>query len=179
MKKDELEHIMEDILGDAKSLLSRDGYVSPIAFMSVGKIMHIIKLNFRNKEEKEEQVLMLTTIARIQKADALIVVAESWYVTSNKPNLEIEPAKHPMKKECILLVGECEEERVTITQKFEREKGTDGDRIIFGERDYVDTFDFHPMNLGIKRVKKHDKDTLKSDIKDLKSKIKNLRSNLN
>lgn len=132
MKKDELEHIMEGILDDAKSLISKDGYIAPVAFMCVGKVMHIVKLNFKDKEEKEKQISILTTMARIQKADALIMVVESWYVASDRPNLEIEPSKHPMRKECIFIVGECNEGKVTIAQKFEREKGENRDRIIFG-----------------------------------------------
>lgn len=168
MKKEELEHVMKGILENAKSLLSRDGRLVPVAFMCIGNEIGVTPLNFKNREEKERQVALLTKVARLKNADALIMVAESWYVASNKP-LEISPSKHPMRKECICIVGECEEGDFTITQKFEREEDIDGDRIIFGERDDMDIFGFSTFNFGIKNKKKYDKGTLKSKINAFRS----------
>lgn len=172
MKKEVLERIMEDILENAKSLLSRDGHLVPVAFLCARNDIGIIPLDFKNREEKERQVALLTKMVKLKNADALIMAAESWIVTSDNPNLKITPSKHPMRKECICVVGECEEGDFTITQKFEREKDKDGDKIIFGEKNDMDIFGLSTFNFGIKNRKKHDKGTLKS-------KINAFRSNLN
>ena len=170
MKKEELEHIMEEILENAKSLLSRDGYIAPVAFLCIGNEIRVIPLNFKNREEKERQVVLLTKVARLENADALIMVAESWYVISNKPSLEIEPSKHPMRKECIFVIGEYEEGDITISQQFERED-KEGDRIIFGDRDNMNTSGFSKFNFGIKNRKKYDNSILKPDINYSKSNL--------
>lgn len=176
MKKEELEHAMKGILEDAKSLLSRDGRLVPVAFICTGNEIGITPLNFKNREEKERQAMLLAEVVKLKNADALIMVAESWYVTSNDPNLKIEPSKHPMRKECICVMGECEEGNITIAQNFEREKDIDGDRIIFGDINDMNILDFSKfnfgINFGIKNRKKYDKGTLRS-------KINALRSNLN
>ncbi len=145
MKKDELEHMMEDALEKAKSLLLRDGYLAPIAFLFSEKEVHIISLTFKNQEEKEEQVMLLRNIAELKNAEAIFLVIESWYVTSDKMDINMMPSKHPMRKECIFLVGECEEGNATIMQQFEREK----DKIIFGEKDNINIFGSR-FNFGIK-----------------------------
>lgn len=149
MKKDELEHMMEDALEKAKSLLLRDGYLAPIAFLFSEKEVHIISLTFKNQEEKEEQVTLLRNMAKLKDADAIFLVIESWYVTSDKMDINIIPSKHPMRKECIFIVGECEEGNATIIQKFEKEK----DKIIFGEKDNINIFGSR-FNFGIKDRKR-------------------------
>ena len=119
MKKDELKDLMEDTLEKSKELLSRDGYVSPVAFICYGDRVDIIALSFKNEEDKEKQIRVLGKLARMKKADAIYIVVESWYVTSDKKDLSIIPSKHPMRKECIFVSGECEEGDVLIIQKFE------------------------------------------------------------
>lgn len=171
MKKEELEHIMEEILENAKSLLSKDGYLAPVAFLCIGNEIRVIPLSFKNREEKERQVVLLTNVARMENADALIMVAESWYVTSDKPSLEIEPSRHPMRKECVFVIGEYEEGNITISQKFEREEDKEGDRIIFGDIDNMNTFGISKFNFGIKNRKKYDNSILKPNINYSKSNL--------
>src|SRR3990167_9404617 len=140
MKKNELKDLMEFTLKKSKELLLRDGYVRPVAFMHYGNMVDIIGLTFKNQEDKEKQVYLLGKLARTKKADAIFIVAESWYVVSDKRDLSIIPSKHPMRKECILVSGECEEGDVAITQKFERKeiKNEEKEEIIFGEKDDMD-----------------------------------------
>lgn len=165
MKKDVLKILMDDTLEKSKELLLRDGYVAPVAFIFYGDEMGIIPLTFKNDEYKERQIYALREMARVKKADAVFIVMESWYVTSDKKDLSIVPSKHPMRKECIFVVGECEEGDVTIIQKFERkeikgverkenrEKGRKENRgeIVFGEKDDIG-IGFSKFNFGIKKI---------------------------
>lgn len=140
MKKDELKDLMEYALKKSKELLLRDGYVRPVAFMHYGNNVDIIGLTFKNQEYKEKEIYILGKLARMKKADAIYVVSESWYVISDKKDLSIIPSKHPMRKECILISGECQEGNITVTQKFERKKIKNGEKeeIIFEEKDVID-----------------------------------------
>lgn len=172
MKKDELKVMMEDILGQSKSLLLRDGYLVPVAFMYSGNDLDIFGLKFRTQKEKDEQIMLLRHIVKMKKADAVIMVVESWYVTSDKKDLSIIPSKHPMRKECIFIIGECGEGNSTIMQKFERntekekekkertKKGIKEEIIVFGEKDNTDTdIGFSKLSFGVKdREKDRDKD---------------------
>lgn len=156
MKKDELKDLMEDTLEKSKELLLRDGYVRPVAFIYYENEVDIIGLSFKSEEDKAKQIFALGKLAKMKKADAIYIVAESWYVTSDKKDLSIIPSKHPMRKECIFISGECEEGDVTITQKFERKeiKNEEKEEIIFGENDDIDTIGFSRFNFGIKKMKR-------------------------
>lgn len=155
MKKDELKDLMENTLEKSKELLLRDGYVRPVAFIYYGKEIDIVALTFENQEDKERQMYVLGKLAKMKKAHAIYIVAESWYVTSTKRDLDIIPSEHPMRKECILISGECEEGDIAITQKFERKEIKNGDKeeIIFGEKD-IDTVGFSRFHFGIKKKKR-------------------------
>ena len=148
MKKDKLKDIMEHMLEQAKTLLLRDGYIAPVGFIHYGNKIDIIGLRLKNQEDKEMQILALGEMARVKKADAVITVIESWYVVSDKKDLNIVPSKHSARKECIIAVGECEEGSVMIIQKFERRVRKNGkkDKFIFTEKE-------EDMNIGFSRFK--------------------------
>lgn len=149
MKKDNLKDIMEHTLEKSKELLLRDGYVAPVGFICYGDNMDIIPLTFKNQEDKEIQISALGKMVRMRKADAVFIVIESWYVTSDKKDLSIIPSKHPTRKECIFIVGECEEGDVTIMQKFERDEK---DEFFFGKKEDID-IGFSIFKFGIKKIK--------------------------
>lgn len=144
MKKEELKELMEYNLECARHLLLRDGKLIPVAFLRHGNEFNIIPMSFRDENEKDVQVAALRELVKKKNADVIFMIVESWYVTyENKEDLDIMPSEHPMRKECVFLVGECEDGRVAMTQIFEREN----DKIIFGEKidmneSYSTRFDF-------------------------------------
>ena len=154
MKKEELKNLMEDSLEYAKKLLLRDGMLLPVAFIVSGDNIDIIGLTFRDNDEKDQELFFLRKLVREKNAYAVYVIIESWYVTSNKIDLTVEPSKHPMRKECIFLIGECEEGDVTILQIFDRKDG----EIIFGEKTYIDKINSLKFDFGIKERNKQNKD---------------------
>lgn len=145
MKKEELEEEMKRALENAKELLLKSGRILPVAFIYSENGVGIIGFPFKNRIEKEIQVSNLIELVEIENANAIFFIIESWYVVSDKKDLDIEPSKHPMKKECILLFGECEDGNITMMQKFEREK----DEIIFGEEIDIDSLGFSRFSFGI------------------------------
>lgn len=156
MKKEDLKNLMEDTLETSKKLLLRDGYISPVAFMHHEDTMDIIGLTFKDEKEKEKQIYILGKLAKMKKADAIYILVESWYVTSDKKDFGVQPSKHSMRKECIFIYGECEEGKVTIMQKFERKEIKGGEKeekeeIIFGEKDDIYDIGFSRFNFGIKK----------------------------
>lgn len=154
MKKDQLKDLMELTLEQSKKLLLRDGYVAPVGFICYGDRIDVVGLIFKNQKDKEIQIRALGKMARTKKADAVFIVIESWYVTSVKKDFSIIPSEHPMRKECIVVVGEYEQGDVNIIQKFERNKRENGekDEFIFGEKEETDT-GFSRFSFGIKKHK--------------------------
>lgn len=158
MKKDMLKTLMEETLEKSKQLLLRDGYVTPVAFMSCENTVGIIPLRFKNHEEKMMQMQALGEMAKVKRADAVFVVVESWYVTHDKVDLSIVPSKHPNRKECIFIIGECEEGYVTLVQTFERRemkgkgKGKKKEEFIFGGQDCLSDTGFSVFKFGIKKT---------------------------
>lgn len=63
-----------------------------------------------------------------------------------------------MRKECIFIVGECEEGDITIMQSFGRKRG-EGNKeiIIFEDMHDIDTISSN-FNFGIKKRKKNNLD---------------------
>jgi hypothetical protein len=157
MKKDELKDLMEDILETAKIALVKDGKLRPMAFLKNDDNFGIIPLSFGDNDEKNRQLSALRIIVKEENAEAIFIVTESWYVTTDKQNLEMEPAKDPRRKECIMMMGECEEGNIAIVQIFERENGMENGKIIFGKildaREEIST----RLSFGIKARKKQDK----------------------
>ncbi len=155
MEKDQLKDLMEHTLEQSKKLLLRDGYVTPVGFICYGDKIDIVCLTFKNQEDKGIQIGALGKITRTKKADAVFIISESWYVTSVKKDFSIIPSEHPMRKECIIVVGECEQGDVNIMQKFERHKreNEEKDDFIFGEKEYNDT-GFSRFSFGIKKQKR-------------------------
>lgn len=153
MKKDELKDLMECTLEQSKELLLRDGYVRPVAFIYYGNDVDVVGLSFENQEDKVKQMYALGKLAKMKKAGAICIVAESWYVTSDKKYLDVIPSEHPMRKECIIITGECQEGDITIMQRFERKeiKNENKEEIIFGEKDDVGAINFSKFNFGIRK----------------------------
>lgn len=143
--KDELRTLMEENLEKAKSLLLRDGYVAPVAFIFVGKNIGICPLRFTDEREKFTQMTALKMFAKAQKADAIFVIIESWYVTADK--IDVVPSKHPDRKECIFVIGECKEGDITITQKF----GRKNEKIIFEDKFEMEGMKSDIFDFGIKK----------------------------
>lgn len=148
MKKEELKNLMENSLEYAKNLLLRDGSLLPVAFIVYGDNIDIIGLTFRDNEEKDQELIFLRKLVREKNANAVYVIVESWYVTSNKIDLTIEPSKHPMRKECIFIIGECKEGDITMMQIFDRKNG----EIIFGEKTDIDKISSLKFDFGIKEI---------------------------
>lgn len=134
MKKEELKDMMEDILETAKIALEKDGKLRPMAFLEIGDNFGILPLSFGNKDEKNRQLSALRIIVRKENADAVFIVTESWYVTTEKERLTIEPSKDPKRKECIMILGECEEGNIATVQLFDREDGKENGKIVFGKK---------------------------------------------
>lgn len=130
MKKEELKDLLEGTLEKAKELLLRDRRLVPVAFVHFEKIIDVISLSFRDNNEKSCQLSLLKKFIKEKHADAILIVAESWYVTTDIKNLRIEPSKHSMRKECIIIYGECEEGSISLMQIFDNKDG----EIIFGEK---------------------------------------------
>lgn len=153
MNKDELIENMEHFIEKAKFLLERDGYLVPVAFLFSGDNIGVIGLNFKDQREKQMTMLALKKKADENDADAIIVVVESWYISSpgDKKIVKVKDlGSHPDRKECIFVFGECEYGIATLMQKFEKYK----DEIIFKEKIDISssysTFDF-----GIRNRKAH------------------------
>lgn len=68
--------------------------------------------------------------AKVNKADAVFIIIESWYVTTDKIDESIIPSKNQNRKECIFVIGECKEGDIGISQHFGRKKG----KIIFEDK---------------------------------------------
>lgn len=157
MKKEELKDIMEDFLGTAKMALEKDGKLLPMAFLKNDDNIGIIPLSFRDNDEKNRQVSALRIIAKKENAEAVFIVTESWYVTTDNGHVEIEPAKDPKRKECVMMMGECEEGSIAIVQLFDREDGEENGKITFGEKIDMEDSISTRFNFGIKDRKKQDK----------------------
>src|SRR3972149_6258886 len=152
MKKEELKDIMEETLKTAKSLLIKDSKLIPVAFVRSEDNVDVIGLSFKDNEENM-QLFLLKKLVKMKNANAIFIVTESWYVTSDKKDLKIEPSKHPMRKECIFIYGECEEGNITLMQVFNRK---DNDEIVFGEKlDHIDCVSLK-FDFGIKENKKQE-----------------------
>ena len=150
MKKGELKKLMEECLDQSKELLLRDGYLMPVAFVMHKDNFDTIGLSFRDNDEKNRQFTLLRKLVKEKNANTVFVIIESWYVASNKKDLTIEPANHPMRKECIMMIGECEEGNITIMQIFDRKDG----EIIFGEKidmTEMGEIDSLKLDFGIKK----------------------------
>ena len=150
---------MENILELAKIALEKDGKLAPMAFMRYGGDFEVMPLSFRDNDEKNRQLSLLRRIAMKKNADIVFILTESWYVTSDidhidTGHLDIEPSKDPARKECILMVGECEDESITIMQIFDREDGKENGKIIFGEKIDMREMTSSIFNFGIKDRKK-------------------------
>jgi len=143
MKKEELKELMECNFEHAKRLLSRDGKLFPVALMFCGNEMGILPLSFKGDNEKDMAVATLRALAEKKNADAVCVIAESWCVTAD--TITVAPSKHPMRQECIVITGECENGKVTIIQTFKRENG----KIVFGEKTYMDKPHINRFSFGI------------------------------
>lgn len=149
---------MEDILETAKVLLEKDGKLVPIAFIENSDNIGIILLSFSDNDEKSIQLSILRDVAKAKNADAVILVTESWYVTTTSPVITVEPCKDPKRKECIMIVGECEDGNITLVQLFDREGGKENGKIVFREMIGMGGKVSLKFNFGIKDRKKHNKE---------------------
>lgn len=155
MLKSELKAIMKENLEKAKFLLLRDGYVAPVAFICSGYQIGILPLNFKDQKEKEIQIFILKKIVEESKAEAVIMITESWVVSTNKDDMTkiikepIIPSKHPKREECIFVTGECEEGVITIMQKFKKK----GKKIIFGKDEEMQDPKYNKFNFGIRNIR--------------------------
>lgn len=150
MKKEELKELMEYNLICAKRLLLRDGKLMPVAFMHNEKQIGIVPLSFKDANEKDMQVAILRKLVKEKNADAIFMITESWHVSINKgEDLNIIPSEHPMRKECIFLIGECKDGRIAMMQIFEREN----DKISFGEKIDMSEISDTRFDFGIKDKK--------------------------
>ena len=150
MRIEKLKELMEYNIEFGKHLLTKDGKLFPVAFMICENDMGIIPLSFKDENEKDIQVKILRELGKAKNADAIFMMTESWYVTTkNKEELGTDLSKHPMRKECILVIGECEYGRIAIIQIFERKN----DEIIFGEKIYMDRLCFTRFDFGLKDKK--------------------------
>jgi hypothetical protein len=154
MKKEELRMATDDILETAKRLLVKDGGLVPMAFIVCGNNVDIKPLSFRDNDEKHRQLSLLRDYVKKKNVDAIVVLAESWYVTSDSSDIILEPSKDPTRKECILMTGEDENGNFSIVQIFDREGGKENGKVIFGERVDVDETISLQFNFGIKDRKK-------------------------
>ena len=163
MKKKELKVRMEDLLQTAKVILEKDGKIVPMAFVYHHNTVDIMAMLFRDRDEKNKQLSVLRDIVKKKNADAIFIVTESWFVTTDSSSpLNIEPSKDPRRKECIMMMGECEDGNDTIIQIFDREGGKENGKIIFREKiDWKESISWK-FNFGIKDRKKQ-----KIDLKDL------------
>lgn len=154
MKKEEFKILMEDVLGIAKTHLTKDGKLLPVAFIKYDDNIDIIALSFGDNAEKDECFSILRGYVKKNNADAILVLVESWYVVTNSRNVTIEPSKDPTRKECIMIMGEHEEERVTLVQTFDRKDGKENGEIVFGEKINAGDVSSAKFHFGIKGRKK-------------------------
>ncbi len=145
--KDELRNFMEEYLEKANILLLRDGHLDAVGFIFVGKEIGVCPLRFKDAKEKHRQLNALKMFAKIKKADAVFVMIESWYVTSDKRDEKIIPSKHPDRKECIFVIGECREGNITIKQNFGRKH----DKIILEDKVEMSGVETETLDFGIKK----------------------------
>jgi hypothetical protein len=154
MKKEILKLIMEDVLQTAKEILVKEGKVLPIALVIRDGNIDRIPLSFRDENEKISQISMLKDFVKNKNADIAIVVTESWYVETDSGHLTMSPSKDPRKKECIMIIGECEECGVALIQLFGKEEDKENGKIVFGKKiDDLGNFS-SKFNFGIKDRKK-------------------------
>jgi len=154
MKKEELKSLMDQALEKAKILLLRDGHLVPVAFMHCENNIDVIGLSFKDRADKNRQLSFLKKLVKKKNADAIFIVTESWVITSDTEDLTIEPSKHPMRKECIFIYGECEEGDITIMQIFDKKN----EEFVFGERvEHIGAISLK-FDFGIKDKKKQNKD---------------------
>ena len=144
--RDKLRILMEENLEKAKTLLLRDGYVAPMGFIFIGKEIGVCPLRFKDEKEKAKQLFAFKKFAKIKNADAVFVIIESWYVTTDKIDKSIIPSKHPDRKECIFAIGEGKEGAITIIQTFGRKKK----KIIFEDKMEMKGMESAIFNFGIK-----------------------------
>jgi hypothetical protein len=154
MKKEELKMVTDDILETAKTLLIEYGRLAPMAFMVCGNNVEIKPLSFRDNDEKNRQLSLLMNDVKKSNADAIFVLAESWYITSDSSNIRIAPSEDQTRKECILIVGEGENGHFDIMQIFDRDGGKENGKIIFGERVDIGETISSKFNFGIKDRKR-------------------------
>lgn len=162
MKKEELKYSMEDTLETAKEMLLKDGKLVPMAFMQHEDNIDIIALSFRDSYEKNRQLSLLRDIVRKKNAGAVFLLTESWYVTTDSHHLTMEPSKDPKRKECIMIIGECEDANLSIIQLFDRDNG----KIVFGEKVDIGETISPKFHFGIKDGKKKNKKQ-NEDLRDL------------
>jgi hypothetical protein len=154
MKKEELKDYMENILETAKEILVHNENLVPMAFMKYKDNVDIIALSFGDNDEKNRQLSVLKDRVKKKNADAVFVVTESWYVTSNSGYIVTEPSKDPSRKECVLLLGECENGNFSIMQLFDRKDK----KIVFGEKIDIGESISSKFDFGIKNRKKWNND---------------------
>lgn len=153
MKKEKLEYMMKHTLEDAKTLLLKDGGLMPVAFVKHGNNIDITPLSFEDSDKKDQQLHFLRNIVKKKNADAIFIVTESWYVIADNGHIVSEPSKHPMRKECIMIIGECEDCSMSIIQTFDRKDG----KIIFGENVDIEETVTTKFNFGIENRKRQNK----------------------
>jgi hypothetical protein len=154
MKKEEFQLTLDKALEDAKMLLLRDGKLMPVALMYHKNNADALGLSFKDKKQKDEQLSLLKKLVRLKNADAIFVIVESWYVTTDKEDLTIEPSKDPMRKECIVVFGEYESGNLTVMQIF----GRKDEKIVFEKKLYMEESISGKFDFGIKnRIKNRNK----------------------
>lgn len=151
MKEEEFKLTLDNALEQAKTLLLRDGKLIPVALVHSGNDAHVLGLSFRDNEQKNEQLTLLKKFVKLKNADAIFVIVESWYVTTDEENLTIEPSKHPMRKECIVVFGEYEGGNLTVMQIF----GRKDNEIIFEKKLYMEESISGKFDFGIKNRNKN------------------------
>ncbi len=169
MKIEKFKLFVEAIFEQSKRLLVKDGYVVPVAFVKCGDNINIIELKFEDGASKDKQLRILKEIVKDKNADSIVIVVESWLVISKNLDIGVEPSKHPMREECILITGECEDGNVSAAQLFHRDRDNkDNDKIVFGEKIDLDKDLFSKFDFGIyKENKKYNKDRQNIDLRDL------------
>ena len=153
MKQEAFKELLESMLEHAKTLLLKDGFVRPVAFIVSSGDIQLIPISFRTNEEKNLELESLRKLCKKKKAKAVFFVTESWYVTSDTPKLKIEPAKDPNRKECIVVTGECKEMKTTLMQIYDRKD----EKIIFGEKIDMGEDVILKFNFGIRKNVEYDK----------------------
>ena len=156
MEKEKLKIVTDDILETAKELLVKDGRLVPMAFIVCGNNVDVEPLSFRDNDEKNRQLFLLRDDVKKKNADAIFVLAESWYITSDSMDIRVAPSEDPTRKECIMMTGESKNGNFSIMQMFDREGGKENGKIIFGKRVDVDETISPKFNFGIKDRKKQD-----------------------